>query len=124
MSLVPASLVHYTAYALTYGEIKYAAHNWRNGFKWSSLIDSASRHFEAFKEGQDFDEESGLPHIALLACNIAFLVEHFDKGMGEDDRFVNTLKGRQLAFNPPPLKPTGSVPGVEPPLVLDTESQS
>lgn len=100
MSLVPPSLVRYTAAVLTYGAIKYAPNNWRKGFKWTSILDSLERHLVAWKEGEDLDEESGLPHLAHIACNLAFLIEHFDARMGIDDR---TKMGRRapLVFNDP-----------------------
>lgn len=100
LSLVPTSMTYYTGMGLTYGEIKYNTHNWRKGFKWSSLIDSLMRHLEAFKEGEDIDAESGLPHLAMIGCNVAFLIEHYDKNLGEDDRF-KAPPGQTLTFKMP-----------------------
>lgn len=38
--------------------------------------DAAFRHFMAYLDDpQSVDAESGLPHLAHLACNIAFLCE-------------------------------------------------
>ena len=117
MSLVPASFGRYCAAGLTYGAVKYAPHNWRKGFDWSQVLDSLQRHIDAFREGEDLDEESGLPHLALAACNLAFLIEFFDKGKGNDDRFYydgqprgTRLDGRVLEFRPPPVQP-GAAPG-------------
>ena len=101
MSLVPSSLITYTAWVMTYGEQKYAPHNWRRGFKYSSLIDSLDRHLVEFREGKDYDEESGLPHLCHIAFGVAALIEQFDKGTGEDDRFV-TGTGKVLRCNAPP----------------------
>jgi hypothetical protein len=105
-SLVPASLVRYCAYGMTYGAVKYEDNNWRKGFDWTSIMDSFERHFLAIKEGEDIDEESGLPHLSLLACNLAFLVEHYDTGLGRDDRFQYSFDfaRQQLAFKDPPKK--------------------
>ena len=36
---------------------------------------AAYRHWLAYVAGQKNDEESGLPHLWHLACNIAFLIE-------------------------------------------------
>lgn len=101
MELVPASLDRYTAAVLSYGAKKYAPDNWRKGFHWRSIIGSLKRHIADFEEGIDFDEESGLPMLAHIACNVAFLVEHFDKGMGEDDR-IKLERQIELMWNDPP----------------------
>ncbi len=112
MSLVPASFGRYCAAGLGYGALKYAPHNWLKGFDWSQVLDSLQRHIDAFKEGEDIDAESGLPHLALAACNLAFLIEFFDKGKGNDDRFYydgqprgTLLPGRVLQFRQPPVQP-------------------
>lgn len=106
MSLVPSSLNRYCAYGLSYGEQKYAAHNWRKGFNWTSLIDSLERHLADFKEGIDMDEESGLPQLCLIACNVAFLIEHADRGLGTDDRYIQPDGPSKvvITFKPPPPK--------------------
>jgi len=111
MSLVPASFGRYCAAGLGYGALKYAPHNWLKGFDWSQVLDSLQRHLDAFKEGEDIDAESGLPHLALAACNLAFLIEFFDKGKGNDDRFFydgqprgTLLPGRVLQFRQPPVQ--------------------
>jgi hypothetical protein len=102
MSLVPASLARYVGAVMTYGAKKYAPHNWRKGFPWSSIVDSLERHLAAWKDGEDDDPESGLPHLAHIACNVAFLIEHYDAGLGVDDR-VKALVARQpLLWNEPP----------------------
>ena len=59
------------------------------------------RHLVDFEEGVDFDEESGLPMLAHIACNVAFLIEHFDKGMGRDDR-IKLERLIDLTWNKPP----------------------
>jgi hypothetical protein len=102
MSLVPTSLVRYTAAGLTYGAIKYEKDNWRKGFAYRDLLDSLKRHLSDFEDCKDFDEESGLPSLALIATNLSFLIEHWDKGLGQDDRVV-VGPGRSLEFKMPKL---------------------
>jgi len=102
LSLVPPSLHRYVGAVMTYGALKYADHNWRKGFPWSSLIDSLERHILSFKSGEDLDSESGLPHIAHIACNAAFLVEHYDQKLGKDDRYVLKAEQQPLVWNEPP----------------------
>ena len=49
--------------------------NWKRVDK-QRYRDAAFRHFMAYLDDpQGNDEESGLPHLAHLACNIAFLCE-------------------------------------------------
>lgn len=100
MALVPTSLNRYVAAGMTYGAAKYDVDNWRNGFEYRSLLDSLKRHLSDFEDGVDFDEESGLPSLALIGTNLAFLIEHFDKGLGQDDR-VRVEKGQPLTFKSP-----------------------
>lgn len=94
---------------LTYGAEKYAPDNWRKGFDWRSIVGSLKRHLTDFEEGMDYDDQldpngnpgSGLPHLAHIACNVAFLIEHFDKGLGRDDRIKNE-RLIDLIWNKPP----------------------
>ena len=102
IGLVPASLERYVGAALTYGSKKYEPNNWRKGFPWSSVLDSLCRHLNEFKDGGDFDEESGLPLLALIGCNVAFLIEHFDAGLGVDDRVRVPSERMALRWKEPP----------------------
>ena len=112
MSLVPASLGRYTAAVLAYGAIKYSANNWRKGGNWTEIYESLQRHVDSFREGEDLDPESGLPHLSHAAFNLMVLIEFFDKGLGNDDRFRYAgqpgdalLPGRVLEFRQPPVQP-------------------
>lgn len=112
MSLVPASLGRYTAAVLAYGAIKYSANNWRKGGSWNEIYESLQRHIDSFREGEDLDPESGLPHLSHAAFNLMVLIEFFDKGLGNDDRFRYAgqpegalLPGRVLEFRQPPVQP-------------------
>lgn len=87
VSLIPRSFILAVARVLTFGAKKYSAHNWRNGFDWSRLMDAAQRHMLAFQAGEDRDPETGELHLAHAACCIAFLIEHVEAGLGKDDRY-------------------------------------
>jgi hypothetical protein len=87
MDLLPTVPMVEIAKVLTFGAKKYAAHNWRGGIEYSRLIGSAYRHLSAFNDGEDYDPESGLPHLAHLGCCVFFLLEQFVKGTGLDDRY-------------------------------------
>lgn len=88
LSMVPASLSAYAAAAFMYGADKYARDNWRQGFEWTSLIDSLRRHLDAFEAGENYDDESQLNHLAHVAANVAFLIEHVEQSLGKDNRYV------------------------------------
>lgn len=94
MELVPAGATLEIAKVLTFGAKKYAPHNWRKGFEYSRLIGALERHIAAFKEGEDLDPESGLPHMAHAGCCVMFLIEHQLKGYGTDDRYKSDTKSK------------------------------
>lgn len=73
--LVPPSSVRALADVLTYGARKYKPDNWRKVDEPAKYIAAAMRHFEAYRQGEEFDVESGLPHLAHAMTNIAFLLE-------------------------------------------------
>jgi len=76
LSLVPQSLIESVAHAMTDGAKKYGARNWEKGFKWDVPLDSLDRHLGKWKKGEDIDGESGLPHLAHVAANLAMLIEY------------------------------------------------
>lgn len=86
MSYAPACLSRAAARGFEYGANKYARDNWRKGFPYSTVIDSLTRHLDAWREGEDIDAESGLSHVDLIACNVAMLADMIERGTGTDDR--------------------------------------
>lgn len=89
LELLPVGPMLAIAEVLTFGAKKYAEHNWRKGFKWTRLIGAAMRHLFAYARGEDKDPETGLSHLAHLGCCVVFLLEHEQRGLGEDDRYVS-----------------------------------
>lgn len=71
------------------GVRKYARDDWRKGMSWNSVLDSLLRHVLYFEQGQDFDEESGLPHMAHAAWNAITLLEYMHDHPDKDDRYKN-----------------------------------
>ena len=84
--LIPARAMAEVAAVFTFGAKKYSDHNWRRGMKWSAATASLERHLNAFKAGQDRDEESGLLHLSHLVCNALFLLEYYEIYPEGDDR--------------------------------------
>lgn len=76
LTLVPREAIRAIARIRQYGVQKYgSAENWRQVAP-ERYRDAAFRHFLAYLDDpQGVDEESGLPHLWHLACNIAFLCE-------------------------------------------------
>lgn len=74
-TLVPPSLVLAVAAIREYGCKKYHdPENWRQ-VEPQRYRDALYRHFLAYLSGEALDQESGLPHLWHMACNVAFLVE-------------------------------------------------
>lgn len=75
MALVPASLGLAVGAVVTYGAKKYKTNNWRKVKSQEPYINALERHLAAYKNGETHDPESGLSHMAHIACNAAFLLE-------------------------------------------------
>lgn len=76
LTLVPQQIIFDIAKVREYGVQKYGDEdNWKKVEK-NRYKDAAFRHFMAYlSDPNGVDAESGLPHLAHLACNIAFLCE-------------------------------------------------
>lgn len=81
LTLVPREIIRAIARVRMYGTNKYHdPDNWKKVSK-QRYKDAAFRHFLAYLDNPDGnDEESGLPHLWHLACNVAFLCEDYEKG--------------------------------------------
>jgi hypothetical protein len=71
------------------GMLKYGRANWRvSGVRASIYYDAARRHINKWFEGENADQDSGLPHLAhALAC-LAIIVDAQAAGKLTDDRMV------------------------------------
>ncbi len=72
-SLISLACLEPMVRGLEYGEKKYSRNNWKKGMPQSQILNSTLRHISEMLEGRMIDEESGLPHIALIQCNGMFL---------------------------------------------------
>ena len=73
--LIPAEPLEELADVLSYGALKYGENNWQSLDKFDDRYYAAlMRHIQAWRKGEQFDEESGKPHLShALAC-VTFLV--------------------------------------------------
>ena len=86
LQLVEQSFVDGVADVLTMGAEKYAPDNWKlskgtpdHDQFVNDRIGSLLRHLSAYRSGEMIDEESGLPHLDHIACNIMF-IRYYDGG--------------------------------------------
>lgn len=71
---------------LTKGAEKYLPRNWELGMRWSDVMQSLERHLQAFKDGEDFDPETGELHMDHIQCNAHFLSAYYHIYPQGDDR--------------------------------------
>jgi len=76
LTLVPRQIIFDIAKIREYGVSKYGdSDSWKR-VELQRYRDAAYRHFLAYLDDpKGIDKESGLTHLAHLACNIAFLCE-------------------------------------------------
>ena len=83
LSLVPTEIIRAIARVRMYGNTKYpkgGPDNWRN-VEVQRYRDALLRQTQLYIENPyGLDEESGLPHLEHIACNVAFLCEQ-QKGL-------------------------------------------
>ena len=89
LSLVPRRIIFDIAAIREYGNNKYpegGVDNWKK-VEPERYRDAAFRHFLAYLDDPyGVDEESGLPHLWHLACNIAFLCDLEDSFMSPNKK--------------------------------------
>lgn len=91
LHLVAPSLNFAVARVMQYGAQKYAPWNWARGMQWSNCYDAAIGHLSSWWAGQDIDEESQQPHLALAAANLMILIEYAEKFKEGDNRPKGTI---------------------------------
>lgn len=76
LHLVPTEIINCIARVREYGTEKYKdPGNWKKVEK-ERYVDAMFRHLIAYvNDTSSIDDESGLPHLWHIACNVAFLCE-------------------------------------------------
>ena len=79
--LVPWREMEEVVHVLGFGADKYGADNWKHvpGAR-ERYFAAAMRHLVAWKQGEELDAESGLPHLAHATTCLLFL-SHFNQGV-------------------------------------------
>ena len=74
--LIPMKALTEQAKVLTFGAMKYSPGGWKAvPDAHNRYLDAAFRHLVAYSQGDCYDEESGLPHLAHAQCCLSFLLE-------------------------------------------------
>ena len=76
LHLVPTEIINCIARVREFGNKKYKDSNSWKRVEKERYIDAMFRHLLKYvNDNNSVDEESGLPHLWHLACNVAFLCE-------------------------------------------------
>jgi hypothetical protein len=87
LRLLPWTALCYLAKVMGVGAAKYNPWNWRTDKPRATVYyEAALRHLFAAIDGQDLDEETGLPHTAHVMANMAILIDAQETGSLIDDR--------------------------------------
>lgn len=103
--LLPPLALEEVVKVLTFGAQKYERDNWqRVPDSKRRYFDALQRHVWAWKQGEQIDPESGLPHLAHAMCCLMFLYEHdvkYSKYEGKDIAkvMVDELQSRSKLNN-------------------------
>lgn len=76
-SLLPFEALKGTVRVLMYGAItKYSPDNWKKVKPQGVYLDAIFRHWIDYRNGEEFDDETGESHLSHLLCDILFLEYH------------------------------------------------
>jgi len=85
--LVPPALRIAAAPALANGAAKYGPYNWRTkAVKLSVYLAAAQRHIDAYWDGEELAEDSGIAHLSHAIACLAIIVDAASIGKLVDDR--------------------------------------
>lgn len=82
-----------------YKLIESGADNWRKGLPWMDTLDSVERHIEAWKGGEDLDQEIKTYHLANAAWGLFSILEFYKTHPEMDDRPLSVLKPLKIGLD-------------------------
>lgn len=87
MHLVPPTATIHEAMALRDGASKYGPYNWRDNCVIASIyIDACKRHIDAWIDGEEVAEDSGVHHLGHARACLAIILDALENGTLDDDR--------------------------------------
>jgi hypothetical protein len=86
--LIPPDAIEEIAKIFGWGTCKYADRNWERGYKWGLSFAAMIRHMMAFWRREDFDEQSGMRHMAHAVWHGLVLLTFSMRNIGTDSRGV------------------------------------
>lgn len=87
LHLVPPSASHFLALAFGDGAPKYGPYNWREtSVSALTYVAAARRHIDAYFDGEDEAQDSGVPHLAHAMACLAVMLDASTIGNLVDDR--------------------------------------
>lgn len=106
-TLLPLDSLTAEAMVWQMGERKYGRHNWEK--LWGKdtpqvAMASALRHIFAYLSGEEYDQESGLHHLAHVRCNCAMGIRHSNEKRQKEQESTTNLASQQR------LTPVGRLP--------------
>ena len=89
LGLIPSYAMEQTAWVHKFGAERYGAFNWRKtGVCASTYVNAILRHLNAWRDGETVDPESGISHLAHVACSCNILLDAGFCGTLQDDRNI------------------------------------
>jgi len=89
LGLIPSYAMEQTAWVHKLGYDKYGPFNWRKtGVCASTYVNAILRHLNAWRDGETVDPESGISHLAHVACSCNILLDAGFCGTLQDDRNI------------------------------------
>lgn len=89
-SLVPFGALDEVVKVLTHGAVKYDRFNWEHveDIRYQA---AAMRHISSYMQGEKYDPETGINHLAHAICSLMFLVEFDNKSKNDMYNNMNTV---------------------------------
>ena len=76
--LLPAKALHEVVQVLEFGKNKYGIDNWKKFYRKEDehrFMGALLRHMFAYLRGEEFDNQTGITHLAHASCNLLFIQE-------------------------------------------------
>jgi len=102
LKLVPPAAIIGMADGLSVGAVKYCPYNWREQpIEVMTYIEAAERHLHAFKDGQDYSEDT--------AAVVGHAVHHIDHALAGLGILRDALASGKVVDNRPPRGPAADL---------------